>query len=255
MIKEYKVVVWDLDESLGHFVQLGIFIDCLEHALNKKINQQEFNELCDLYPEILRTHILHILHYLKDMKIKKTCNKVFIYTNNNGAKEWTYKIKQYLHNKLKYKLFDKAICAYKVNGIQIESNRTTYDKTLRDLIACTKIPEESSICFIDDQYHKDMKAKNISYMHISPYTLIFSIDTMLSRYINKHKIKDIHFYKKMKHLYNKYKYHQKDKSFHQKKKDKAMGIKILNHIKLFLNGSKKTKKKKYIHHNYTRKKI
>ena len=42
--------------------------------------------------------------------------------------------KKYLELKLNYKLFDRVISAYKVNGIQIEKKRTSHDKTYKDLL-------------------------------------------------------------------------------------------------------------------------
>ena len=47
--------------------------------------------------------------------------KVMIYTNNNGPKSWTYDIKHYIEKKLNYKLFDKIITAWKVNGKPLNS--------------------------------------------------------------------------------------------------------------------------------------
>ena len=37
-----RVIIFDLDETLGYFVELGIFIDCLEEFYNKKIENKEF---------------------------------------------------------------------------------------------------------------------------------------------------------------------------------------------------------------------
>ena len=61
MPKSCNIVVFDLDETLGHFVELGMFQDCLEHWLGKSLTQREFNQMLDLYPEFLRPHIIPIL--------------------------------------------------------------------------------------------------------------------------------------------------------------------------------------------------
>ena len=45
----YKYVVFDLDETLGYFTELGIFWDSLKSVLKKNLNQIEFNKICDLY--------------------------------------------------------------------------------------------------------------------------------------------------------------------------------------------------------------
>jgi len=66
-----NIIVFDLDETLGHFVQLGIFCDILEKYNKRKLTTNEFNELMDIFPEFIRPNILKILLYLKKKK-KKT---------------------------------------------------------------------------------------------------------------------------------------------------------------------------------------
>jgi FMN phosphatase YigB (HAD superfamily) len=65
MSENYKIIVFDLDETLGYFQELSFFIDALEYILNKKITKQHFYELLDRYPEFLRPQILTILSLLK----------------------------------------------------------------------------------------------------------------------------------------------------------------------------------------------
>ena len=96
-----KIVVFDMDETLGYFVELGIFWDSLKSYIKMKnievpIDQQLFNNVFDLYPEFLRPNIINILNYLKTKKREKHCNKLMIYTNNQGPLEWAQYIKQYL---------------------------------------------------------------------------------------------------------------------------------------------------------------
>jgi hypothetical protein len=60
-----KIVVFDLDETLGYFTDLGMFLDCLSKTLyNREIIQDEFNQILDLYPEFIRPNIIAILNYL-----------------------------------------------------------------------------------------------------------------------------------------------------------------------------------------------
>ena len=58
-----KIVVFDLDETLGYFVEFGIFWDSLNLYLiknNKKgLNQNDFNNILDLYPEFIRPNIIN----------------------------------------------------------------------------------------------------------------------------------------------------------------------------------------------------
>lgn len=99
-----KMVVFDLDETLGYFMELGIFWDSLieyikYQKINQPINQDLFNNILDLYPEFLRPNIIEILKYLKKKKEKKHCNKLLIYTNNQGPSEWANYIIKYFEKK------------------------------------------------------------------------------------------------------------------------------------------------------------
>jgi hypothetical protein len=92
-----------------------------------------------------------------------------IYTNNTGPKEWARNIINYFEKKINYKLIDQIIAAFKINGKQIEMCRTTHDKTHKDLIRCTKIPDNAEICYLDDVYYPEMSHKNVYYINIKPY--------------------------------------------------------------------------------------
>ena len=187
-----KIVVFDLDETLGYFVEFGMFWDTLKHYYknnqdntNKKIvfDQALFNKLLDLYPEFTRPNILNILKYLKKQKQDQHCHKLMIYTNNQGPPEWAQQIKGYFEDKLNFVLFDQIIGAFKVNGKQVELCRTTHMKTHKDFISCTKIPETTQICFIDDVFHPGMTNDNIYYIHIKPYTYDLPFETIADRII------------------------------------------------------------------------
>ena len=115
-----KVVVFDLDETLGQFIELGMFCDAIEHYNKRKLDFDEFYQIVEIFPEFIRPNILKILLYLKSKKQRGQCNKILIYTNNQGPKEWAENIKKYFEKKLDYKLFDQVIAAYKVNGKIIE---------------------------------------------------------------------------------------------------------------------------------------
>jgi hypothetical protein len=132
-----KIVVFDLDETLGYFVEFGILWDSLSFYMskyfNKELNQNEFNSILDVYPEFLRPNIINILNYLKNKKKSNSCQKMMIYTNNQGSQKWTNRIVSYFETKLGgYKLFDQIISAFKINGKQIEFCRTTNNKTYKD---------------------------------------------------------------------------------------------------------------------------
>ena len=126
-----KIVVFDLDETLGYYVEFGMFWDAFKNFVKKQnlvinINQVLFNTILDLYPEFLRPNILNILNYLKQKKHTNHCHKLMIYTNNQGPDEWAQQIQSYFETKLNYKLFDQIIKAFKIRGKQVEICRTSH---------------------------------------------------------------------------------------------------------------------------------
>jgi hypothetical protein len=172
-----KIVVFDLDETLGCFVEFSILWYALEQVIvgikGRKPGQLDFNKFLDLYPEFIRPGLWDILEMLCEKKKVGLCQKVVIYTNNMGPRSWTLMIKSYLEMKLDYPLFDQAICAYMVNNQRVEKGRTTHEKTLADLRACTNIPHDAEVCFLDDLHHPKMMGPKSKYLHLKPY--VFSL--------------------------------------------------------------------------------
>ncbi len=65
-----KAIVFDLDETLGKFLDLEI----LWITIKKNVNSSEqinFDSLIDLYPEFLRNQITKILKYVYNKKKNK----------------------------------------------------------------------------------------------------------------------------------------------------------------------------------------
>jgi hypothetical protein len=178
------VMVFDLDETLGHFSQLYVFWSLFTNYINNS-DELLFFILLDSFPKFLRPNILNILKNIKQKKEKKLCNYVMIYTNNNGPKSWAIMIQNYFHYKLKYQLFDKIIGAFKVHGQIIEVCRTSHGKSMKDLINCTKLPSNSQICFIDDQIHSEMHNENVLYINLKPYSHNINFLTMASKTYDK----------------------------------------------------------------------
>ena len=168
-----KIVVFDLDETLGYYVEFGMFWDALKNYIktqNISINTDQllFNKVLDLYPEFFRPNIINILNFLKQKKRVKHCHKLMIYTNNQGPDEWAQQIQAYFETKLNYKLFDQIIKAFKIKGKHVELCRTSHMKNHKDLISCTKIPETTEICFLDDVFHPGMVDDRIYYINVKP---------------------------------------------------------------------------------------
>jgi hypothetical protein len=252
-----KIVVFDLDETLGYFSEFGIFWDCLSQYIKKtnhpNLSQEDFNSLLDLYPEFLRPNIINILNYLKTKKESQCCHKMMIYTNNNGPREWAQHIVKYFESKIGVKLIDQIIAAFKVNGQQVEIYRTTHNKTHEDFIRCTKLPQNAEICFLDDTFHPGMSNENIYYINIKPYYYSLSFEEMLERFINSElgkKYESVEEFDKIMldhwKLY-KYKYIEKDKKEYEV--DKIVGKHIITHLQTFFNDKPKRSRtiKKKIH--------
>jgi len=244
-----KIVVFDLDETLGYFTQYGIFWDSLCNYLKTKniiLTQKEFNDTLDLFPDVLRPNIINILNYLKEKKQSNCCHKIMIYTNNNGPREWAEKILSYFEKKIDYDLIDQIIAAFKVNGKKIELCRTTNSKTHKDLIRCTKIPDTAEICFLDDTFYPGMTNNNIYYINVKPYYYDYEFNDMLNTFkkseLGIKLIKnDINFDIEIIKYIKQYNYNCIHKNLQEHEVDKSIGKQIIVHLREFFNRPKKTK--------------
>jgi hypothetical protein len=180
-----KIVVLDVDETIGYFVELGIFCDALTQTAWKHdamAQYTHFNRLMDAFPEFLRPNIMDILRFLKLKKDANECCGVMVYTNNNGPRTWVEHIIKYMETKLGAPLFDQIVAAFKINGKIIEVGRTTHDKTYDDLMRCTKLPSNVEVCFLDDQMHAHMEHGQVYYINVKPYVHALSVKTMMDRF-------------------------------------------------------------------------
>ena len=235
-----KIIVFDLDETLGYFQELSIFIDAIDFFFNTRISQNQFNEILDLFPEFLRPDILHILDFIKLKKGKINC-KLMIYTNNQRSKEWVIRIKNYFEYKVHDHLFDHIIAAFKINGRRLELCRTSHDKSYSDFIKCTKLPKETKICFIDDQMHEGMKHENVYYVKVKPYVYMLSVKEMIDRYLNyfTNKITNNNVYTNFSSIIANYmnsiKIEYMLKSIEEQQIDNIVSKRIIHHLNSFLN--------------------
>jgi hypothetical protein len=245
-----KIVVFDLDETLGYFTEFGIFWDSLINYSKVKniepLTQLNFDNILDLYPEFLRPNIINILNYLKNKKQSLCCHKMMIYTNNNGPKEWAHHIIDYFSKKINYKLFDQLISAFKINGKIVEVFRTTHDKTYNDFIKCTKLPTNSEICFLDDTFYPEMANDNIYYINIKPYYHYLKFEDMIDRFKksefgSKLIDNDNNFENLIMDHINLFKYMVIEKDEHEYEVDKIIGKHIISHLQKFFSYSEKNR--------------
>ncbi len=255
-----KIVVFDLDETLGYFSEFGMVWEAVSSYISKnnlEPNQELFDNLLDLFPEFLRPNIFSILEYLKRKKIKSKCNKLILYTNNQGPKEWAKSIIKYFETKANYKLFDQIIAAYKINGQQVEMCRTTYSKTHDDLLKCTKLSSNSEICFLDDIYHPGMDNDKIYYINVKAYKHDLSFAEIIKRLIQSNLINILdenEFKEEISKKLIRYHYTPRYKTTDEQNIDIIISKRILHLLKDFFNElyrKNKTKKRNRIIKNKT----
>lgn len=252
-----KVLVFDLDETIGSFHEAAILWKIIESEL-----QSDFNTLMDLYPEFLRYGILQIIEFILNKKKIGKCDKLYLYTNNINSPVFPNLISEYLKYKLKSEnnVFDKIINAFKVNNKIIEHNRTTHRKTYNDFINCTILPENVKICFIDDKYYSKMENEKIYYIQPSPYYHNLTNKEIIERFSmtsfnsedNMNKINSI-----LNVPFIDYKYQENMMNVEQMKKiEKRIYKKIMYYVKEFFyitNSTEKTKKIRIPLGKFTRK--
>jgi hypothetical protein len=232
-----KIVAFDLDETLGCFVELGMFWDALEYTMKGNLSHKQFFEVMDMFPEFVRPNIYNILSFLKRKKRQGECEHVMIYTNNQGVRNWTEMIAAYFDMKMKSKLFDQIIAAFKVRGKVVEMRRTSHDKSVDDLLRCTQLPKGTKICFLDDQYHPLMEDETVYYINVKPFTHSIPFGIMAERYhanCNPDMEKN-EFVSSVVSFMKMYSFTVTDKSSNEEEVDSIVGKQILVHLKEFFS--------------------
>ena len=70
-----KIVVFDLDETLGSFTELGIYWDALESFYGLNMPDDAFITLLDIFSDFLRPDIINILKFIVDKGTKVNVRK------------------------------------------------------------------------------------------------------------------------------------------------------------------------------------
>ena len=215
--KKHKVVVFDVDETLGNFSQFSIFCHVIDTYFNQDdISYRYLNDLVDLYNEMIRPSMVRILDYIRKKKNTGVCRKVIIYTNNMGPDKWVTHIRRYFEHKLRLipqaaaapasttadntaiipPLFDHLIGGFKPNAERTETAnrallRTTSEKTMNDLIYCARLPANIEVCFLDDVFHKKMTDDRVYYIKLQPYYMHIPFETFVIRFLNSRLFRDV----------------------------------------------------------------
>lgn len=260
-----NTIALDLDETLGSFSDLETLWSSIKSYDNSITI--DFNKLLDLYPEFLRYGILSILEFLYHKKKKGLCDKIYIYTNNQCSPEWCKLIAKYFDYKLNtdVELFDKIICAFKINNKIVEVGRTTHNKTYSDFIKCTLLPKKTMVCFIDNTYFNDMVNDRVYYIQPRSYIHHVSSDVIIDRFLNSglfnKSISNPHRFLLADHLYSDFSkkgfIHNTNISKKELEIDIHVAQKVMYYIKEFFYLTQKksrTKKIKYPIGRFTRRK-
>ena len=255
-MKPKKYIVFDLDETIGHFYKISTLYNTIWDYSDKQIN---LHLLLELYPEVFRPGMMKIFEYLKNQKIKNKSIKVVIFTNNMGPKSWTNAIKSFIEKKINYRLFDHVITGWKINGKINEPDRTSDRKLLSDFKRATGCKNKDKILFLDDQYHEYMDKKMVTYLHLKPYKKNISNKILLNRFLrsNNNKIVKLNQWDDFISVYNSHYGHDKedddDDDLYHDNNGHMMSGQIFPTIRKFIElSSKKTIKRKTKGHKKTR---
>ena len=183
-MKSKLVVVFDLDKTIGYFTQIAVLLEAVEDILGRELQLKEFYYFLDTYSYVFRGEIFKIMKYLKRKKNTNKNVRVMIYTNNMGPKSWVYKIKKYIEYKIKYKLFDRVIAAWKVGKEIYEPKRTTHNKTYKDLLRCSRLTTNDKILFLDDMDHEDLRrSRQVKYLKVHEYEPKKEFNDLISTFL------------------------------------------------------------------------
>jgi hypothetical protein len=156
----YKILVFDLDETIGAFAELSKHMLSLTGKYVYSYNL--FEHMMDSNHLYLRPGILELLEFVVTARRLLSNVRIVLYTNNQSP-EWVEYAVHYLNKKLSIRVFDKVI-----DG-SVEK-RPTLVKSVDDFFRWTHYPKDSSLFFVDDQIHPKMLSKQVVYFRISPYS-------------------------------------------------------------------------------------
>ena len=190
--KNAKTFVFDLDETIGHFSEIYILFQFIEHNQSTLFenDKQCLYFLLDIFPEVFRYGIEIIFQYLHKKK-EKNKTMVYIYTNNSCIPiTWTTYISEYIEQKWKVDdLFNNIVRAFKINGKVVEHKRTTGEKIYEEFLHCVQLPKKTELCFLDNSEHSLMKHIYVYYLQPKPYYIGLSRNEITQRFINAMKEK------------------------------------------------------------------
>ena len=242
MVKK-SYIIFDFDETIGQFIQLGHFYRGLVKYFNRVPTKYEFYTLLNKCDKYFRPNMFGILNYIKKYKMSNDKLKVIIYTNNQGGKQWVSKIKDFMELKIEYNLFDRIIGPHKIKEELYEILRSSEKKRYDDLVKIIDCNDNEDILFIDDSFYNDMIKDNVVYLLVKPYKYYYKTHELIEIYLSYNKIDNrSNFIEYMTHFMSLF--DSKKSKSHITNEDIETSNDILTKIKDFLFKSKNNKSHK-----------
>jgi mitochondrial fission protein ELM1 len=170
-----KIIVFDLDNTIGYFKQLISISHIVKESTKENIDY--INYLLNLFPEFFRPNIFDLFEFLIIKRKEKKIKRIILYTNNNNDL-FINKVIEFIHSKLYENLFDIIITP-------THERRTKKYKDYNDLLECSSINKDTSICFIDDKKHINMINEKVFYIQCESYNETLKTNDIYKR-INIH---------------------------------------------------------------------
>lgn len=153
-------------ETIGFFDNFIIFIESLHQyfGLQFNLSQAMFNQLLDLYPELLLPNLLKIFNYISYQKTIGNVNTCILTSSKNYNIMFIHKLINYFNHKVKRKLITKCF---------------TYNEFYKTYL---KKNYYESILYISNQrYFIRDYTSNVQYIILDEYTYYIYILNMVSR--------------------------------------------------------------------------
>ena len=168
----YQCIVFDLDETIGHFSQLYAIYIKMKQIYNFEISVTHLHSLFQKYIKAFRPGIFLLFAYIKVLKESNAHLLTVLYTNTTLPKIWIHAIITFIEKKIHLQesstLFDHVIDI-------THPLRKTLKKNIKDLTFICKIaPDNMAILFIDNVKHTSIHHKYMIYTHVYSYMYRYS---------------------------------------------------------------------------------
>tara|TARA_Y100000389_G_scaffold60022_1_gene56125 strand:- start:17196 stop:17828 length:633 start_codon:yes stop_codon:yes gene_type:complete len=162
-----KVVVFDLDETLGDFGDLSL------RWPSEVVEKKRFAQFCSFMNDNIEVYsdLVNVLPKIVESRRAGRIEQIVIYTNNCAHASWACAIAGHIGWVHGTRVFDAVVAGYKPE-LGPTQCRLGPAKTYQELCNCLGLEENTRMCFIDDQEHKGMRHANVSYVKTSPYKLL-----------------------------------------------------------------------------------